>query len=1335
MYLSHVHIDGFGVLSGQTITDLPQGCSIFLGHNEAGKSTCLDFFRAMLAGYPRAKAQHRLPLGGGQAGGTLTLHTQRCGVVRLTRRPGPRGGDITLTDAAGNRLDPTLESTLLQGITPELYRNVYGFSLDELQTFASLNDEGVRNALYGASFGQGVRSPGAIMGQLTTRMDDMFKPNGSKPRINALLKELDDVRALLRNHENDRTRYDELGQQRADLTQQLHHLRTSRTEQEALRHQLERRVGAWQQWEEWALVQERLQRVTPVVEHFPQDGVVRLEQALERQQERQRTVAVLAGRLEQTALTLQTLAPDLPLLEATPLLHTLTESKASYREALAQLPALEAEHARALAARDSKLAQLGPGWTMERVRLFDRSLFTRKDCEDHASHLAQAQTALAGAATEVTRREDDVAEATHQRELVLAKRNALPALPEATLPPGSEDALAAQLARAENALEEYPAAQAALAHAEDARDQSLAALPFSNDAARNTCTLHQLATLAAARDTALGLARDVLTCHTSNAEARRRVSDIAAQHDLAAQRVTQAAHTLQEHTTHCAAQGLTPHADAATVATQAANLRALRKKLAECALQQARLESRQETTRADTSGTSTATGMGLNHPALAPALMSVAALTGMGALVLPQFTTLLAVLGMALGMAGAMLMLQTRARRTEAASREAARQSAQAQLQQLAQGMTRLLEEVAALQHACGLADTNDTTLERAEARLEALREAVATHRRLMADHDTRVQEHAALATRLHHMQGEATAADQAEAAALAHWQDHLATLGFAPGCAPADAQTLFNRIDAARLRLEAVATAHATLHTLQQRIDAFTTQARALDAVNATLADDTSPRHIIAAVRSLLEALRRGEALRQDHQRVAEALAARTDQRDRAVAALDAAQQAHQQAQAGTASAQAAWAQWLTAHGLEEGLSPATARDALRIMEEALQHDGEAAAQQQRLAAAQQVRNHFAGTLHDLTQRLGRAPQPLAGTGGNGDTYDTATCDWLATLDTLLAHGEAARNQQAEQTALLAAQTELQQELAAAQAALADASADVARLLTAGDAADAEIFRTRAAAHAERRQLLARSDELTTALRLAAGDTTLEAFHAALAAADHASLQQQLHDATDLLADLQRQESETVEQLAHVRAQLETLATTDAMASLRQQAASLQEEIRTLATDWARHALALHLLTEARRRFEQERQPQVIRAASAMFSTITDGRWERVIAPMEGDQQLLVLGPQGEPVPTTQLSRGTQEQLYLALRLAYINSHAAHAEPLPVVMDDILVNFDPGRASRTALALQALVRHNEMPHQVLFFTCHPHTVDTLRGVMPEAALFHMENGRITRGD
>jgi uncharacterized protein YhaN len=48
--------------------------------------------------------------------------------------------------------------------------------------------------------------------------------------------------------------------------------------------------------------------------------------------------------------------------------------------------------------------------------------------------------------------------------------------------------------------------------------------------------------------------------------------------------------------------------------------------------------------------------------------------------------------------------------------------------------------------------------------------------------------------------------------------------------------------------------------------------------------------------------------------------------------------------------------------------------------------------------------------------------------------------------------------------------------------------------------------------------------------------------------------------------------------------------------------------------------------------------------------------------------------------------------------------------------MDDVLVNFDPPRAQAMAQALADFAQSN----QILLFTCHPATVDVLRGVCPQ---------------
>ena len=55
MRIRSFHIDAFGTLRDVTAEGLPEAGAVFLGHNEAGKSTLLDFFRSTLVGYPRTR--------------------------------------------------------------------------------------------------------------------------------------------------------------------------------------------------------------------------------------------------------------------------------------------------------------------------------------------------------------------------------------------------------------------------------------------------------------------------------------------------------------------------------------------------------------------------------------------------------------------------------------------------------------------------------------------------------------------------------------------------------------------------------------------------------------------------------------------------------------------------------------------------------------------------------------------------------------------------------------------------------------------------------------------------------------------------------------------------------------------------------------------------------------------------------------------------------------------------------------------------------------------------------------------------------------------------------
>ena len=74
-------------------------------------------------------------------------------------------------------------------------------------------------------------------------------------------------------------------------------------------------------------------------------------------------------------------------------------------------------------------------------------------------------------------------------------------------------------------------------------------------------------------------------------------------------------------------------------------------------------------------------------------------------------------------------------------------------------------------------------------------------------------------------------------------------------------------------------------------------------------------------------------------------------------------------------------------------------------------------------------------------------------------------------------------------------------------------------------------------------------------------------------------------------------------------------------------------------------------------------------------------------------------------------------------MRLALLREYANHVDPLPVVFDDIFVNFDPARSRTTFKAIAELCS----THQVFLFSCHPHLVKQVEEIVPAAKLFPLQ--------
>jgi len=159
-----------------------------------------------------------------------------------------------------------------------------------------------------------------------------------------------------------------------------------------------------------------------------------------------------------------------------------------------------------------------------------------------------------------------------------------------------------------------------------------------------------------------------------------------------------------------------------------------------------------------------------------------------------------------------------------------------------------------------------------------------------------------------------------------------------------------------------------------------------------------------------------------------------------------------------------------------------------------------------------------------------------------------------------------------------------------------------------------------------------------------------------------------------------------------------------------------LEEKLGSDAQRWAVLTIARDVFERTREEFQQERQPALMKSASKYLSDLTLGRYTSVRAVIgEKEQDLEVVEGEAHTKRANELSRGTAEQLFLAMRFALIEEYAKNAEPMPVVLDDILVNFDPQRAKAACKVIMDLSER----FQVIFLTCHPETEAMFKSVAP----------------
>ena len=163
----------------------------------------------------------------------------------------------------------------------------------------------------------------------------------------------------------------------------------------------------------------------------------------------------------------------------------------------------------------------------------------------------------------------------------------------------------------------------------------------------------------------------------------------------------------------------------------------------------------------------------------------------------------------------------------------------------------------------------------------------------------------------------------------------------------------------------------------------------------------------------------------------------------------------------------------------------------------------------------------------------------------------------------------------------------------------------------------------------------------------------------------------------------------------------------------LGQEIAALQEELAHLEIFQLALKLASDLMEEANHELGQTFGPDLNRRTADNLKRLTAGRYDDVT--IDPKFSVRVKTPQASYRDAQLFSEGTTDQIYLAMRIALADLIDKSNDPLPLLLDDVLVNFD---ATRRRLAIDYLKEHTHRTgRQIILLTCHPELSALAQGV------------------
>lgn len=1362
MYIDQFSIQGFGQLTNVSLDNIQPGLSIFLGNNEAGKSTCVEFIRSMLTGIPKTR-DIQTQIIRGSLGGSLVLKTQNETSYTLSRSFSVNAHALKLFDVFGNQVDEKVLMELMGNVDRELYSSIFGFSLTELQNFQNLTTDGILDTLYGASLGLNLKAPLAALKEIEGQIDQLYKPRGKNAILNELFNRwsLKDEKITVAGQEFGL--YQTLQTQEAILQEELQDIRNNEEEISIHQRFILRKLDRWTFWKSLHDVQNSL-NLLPLLElSFPDKASEKMNIQQGKEQNITQQIKQIEARKDHITHALAQNPVDDSVLNHAGQIRELDDLYASIQTELNSLPQLQTQY--------------------EEIQLQQKNILdTFNETEDSINEInfpdADLLSGLELKLQELSTEEkttlgifDYSVEAYNKIQTELEQAREILSQESAHLKMLTSDEtenLLIHLSKTEEAYKITVLQQEQIKNIEEQLSNSFKNLPYDSTNKDFSPTNEILLSILGEKDKAIisaNLWQDSFTQEPGLSKELTKLEDekilLSQKYDSVQEQIllseSSSAEEIEEIKLACKSlqsnTGLLAQEfskfDGISSTYESMKAHSERNKKTKAPLIPAIL--------CTTIGTSLLAlrliaGQNLVDLQAIQSFIDFSSLTPTwsGIISIPLWAPIAILAAAAFSF---YLLVFPRAKNL-GENPDAIKQV----LKECQQNLSKLSANVKEASITLGLPtplslsenSTKDLdALDYDEISSFALEKERLYHARVAREQELiKTKEQLAnLEQTINTLKEQYAEIEQNLALHTEEWEKYFQDSNFLPIPAPSDAQMFFYRLEATCHICETLKALYEKVENDAEVFSSFFAMCKPysenIDVYDRPITIEDLFQHI----RALLDSNKQAQAEKekkvftlQSIQLLEENLLHQKDK-------MEETKQIREKVQQALNESKLAWENLLNESGLNPSLDPQQLHIFLDTLAKYRDLQEEHDTLKSKLDIAFAQKETFLNALHTLLENM-KLPLPQDN-------------NYPALLNALIIKERQNTEKNIQKQELEKQEQDCLQELQVVRAKLAIETDAIKTLYTQAQAQTSEEYFALAEIQ-EKRLLLAQRqtdlqqnlqnfDNLTEEVENGIFREILKAepsvsknlaqFSKLASKQSPEQLPEQVKN--ELEKDLalltteiklvQDKKDLLTQDIATLRTQCDNLAQSQTLSILQEEQAQIETDIVKYHKKWSQLVLAHAILMESQNMYEKERQPEVLQRASLIFADITDGMWEHLNISHE-TKIPRVLPSQGEPFSAQLLSRGAQEQLYLSLRIAYIQYRAKSHEALPLLMDDILVNFDTARAQRTIQVLKDLVNgKDEVPaHQIFYYTCHPTTVELLQSIIPQASIYKVENRQIS---